>query len=161
MTNKDIALIIIILVIIIILSAFLIKKYAFKKSLDLTSKEMPENQSQGQKVQQSEMKIETLKQGAGKVAENGNIVSVHYTGTLKNGTKFDSSLDREAPFNFKLGAGQVIEGWDLGVVGMKIGETRKLIIPPEFGYGSQDIGNGLIPPNSTLIFTVELLEIKE
>jgi FKBP-type peptidyl-prolyl cis-trans isomerase len=105
------------------------------------------------------MKIETLKQGTGEGAKNGDRVIVHYTGTLENGTKFDSSLDRNQPFSFTLGTGQVIQGWDLGVLGMKINEKRKLTIPPELGYGSTGIGP--IPPNATLIFEVELLGINQ
>lgn len=104
------------------------------------------------------MKIETLKEGTGTIAKNGDKVSVHYTGTLENGTKFDSSLDRGQAFEFTLGIGQVIKGWDLGVVGMKIGEKRKLTIPSDLGYGSSGAG-GIIPPNATLIFEVELLKI--
>ncbi len=81
------------------------------------------------------MKVEILKEGTGEVAKNGDTISVHYTGTLENGTKFDSSLDRGVPFSFTLGEGRVIKGWDLGVLGMKVGEKRKLIIPAELGYG--------------------------
>lgn len=106
------------------------------------------------------MKVDILKEGSGAVAKNGDTVSVHYTGTLENGKKFDSSLDRGTPFEFGLGTGMVIKGWDLGVAGMKIGEQRKLTIPPELGYGDAGAGGGLIPPKATLIFTVELLGIK-
>lgn len=104
------------------------------------------------------MTIEDIKVGAGTMAEAGKMVSVHYVGTLTNGTKFDSSRDRGAPFTFKLGVGQVIEGWDKGVVGMKIGGLRKLTIPPDLAYG--DRPNGSIPANSTLVFEVELLDVK-
>jgi len=103
------------------------------------------------------LEVEILQQGEGEEAKDGDSVSVHYTGTLVDGTKFDSSVDRGQPFQFGLGAGQVIQGWDLGVKGMKVGEKRKLTIAPELGYGSTDMGS--IPPNSTLIFEVELLGI--
>ena len=85
---------------------------------------------------------------------------MHYTGWLTNGKKFDSSVDRKEPFEFQLGAGQVIKGWDEGVAGMKVGGKRRLEIPSELAYGNRSVGNGLIPPNSTLIFDVELLEVK-
>jgi FKBP-type peptidyl-prolyl cis-trans isomerase FkpA len=107
----------------------------------------------------TELKIEDIKVGDGAVAEAGKQVSVHYTGTLTDGTKFDSSVDRKDPFTFSLGAGQVIKGWDEGVKGMKIGGKRKLTIPPSMGYGEAGAG-GVIPPNATLIFDVELLDIK-
>lgn len=97
--------------------------------------------------------------GSGAAAKPGDIVSVHYTGWLEDGTKFDSSLDRNTPFEFQLGAGRVIAGWDEGVAGMQVGGKRKLIIPAELGYGSRGAGN-IIPANATLIFEVELLEIK-
>lgn len=104
--------------------------------------------------------VEVFQEGAGQEAKAGDVVSVHYTGTLTNGTKFDSSVDRGAPFEFQLGVGEVIAGWDQGVVGMKIGEKRKLTIAPELGYGAQGAGGGVIPPNATLLFDVELLGIK-
>lgn len=102
---------------------------------------------------------EILKEGAGAVAKNGDTVTVHYVGTLENGAKFDSSIDRGIPFEFNLGAGQVIPGWEIGIEGMKIGEKRKLIIPSELAYGERRAGSA-IPPNATLIFEVELLEVK-
>ena len=104
--------------------------------------------------------IEDIKIGEGAEAQNGKTLSAHYTGTLENGVKFDSSLDRNTPFSFVLGAGQVIKGWDQGFLGMKVGGKRKLIIPPSLGYGSNGAGGGKIPPNATLIFEVELLDIK-
>ncbi|KKT16530.1 MAG: Peptidyl-prolyl cis-trans isomerase [Parcubacteria group bacterium GW2011_GWB1_43_6] len=115
----------------------------------------PEEQNQMTEL----LKIATLKEGTGEAAKNGDIVSVHYTGTLLNGLKFDSSVDRGQPFSFNLGAGQVIQGWEQGVLGMKIGEKRTLTIAPELAYGKEGAG-GIIPPNATLIFEVELLEIK-
>jgi FKBP-type peptidyl-prolyl cis-trans isomerase len=98
--------------------------------------------------------------GTGAEAKNGDTVSVNYVGTLTDGKKFDSSYDRNQSFSFVLGAGKVIKGWDEGVAGMRVGGKRKLVIPPALAYGSQDIGNGLIPPNSTLVFEVELLEVR-
>ena len=99
------------------------------------------------------------KVGDGETAKAGSHVWVHYTGRLKNGNKFDSSVDRNEPFDFRLGAGQVIKGWDEGVAGMKVGGKRKLIIPSELGYGMRGAGNA-IPPDAELHFDVELLKIK-
>jgi FKBP-type peptidyl-prolyl cis-trans isomerase len=96
--------------------------------------------------------------GTGESPSPGRTVSVHYTGRLENGTVFDSSAKRGVPFDFQIGTGGVIKGWDEGVMSMKVGGKRKLIIPPSLGYGSQDKGS--IPPNSTLIFDVELLAVK-
>ncbi|MGH7260987.1 MAG: FKBP-type peptidyl-prolyl cis-trans isomerase [Nitrospiraceae bacterium] len=107
----------------------------------------------------SGLKYEDLKIGTGAEAKAGQTVSVHYTGWLTDGKKFDSSKDRGQPFQFSLGAGQVIKGWDEGVQGMKIGGKRKMTIPAGLGYGSRGAGNA-IPPNATLIFEVELLGVK-
>lgn len=96
--------------------------------------------------------------GSGTEAVNGKSITVHYTGTLKDGTKFDSSVDRKEPFTFGLGSGQVIKGWEQGIVGMKVGGKRKLTIPPELGYGANAVG--AIPANSTLIFDVELIKVQ-
>jgi FKBP-type peptidyl-prolyl cis-trans isomerase FkpA len=106
----------------------------------------------------SGLKFEELKDGDGAIAESGQTVSVHYTGWLTDGTKFDSSKDRGQPFSFNLGAGMVIKGWDEGVAGMKVGGARKLTIPSHLGYGSRGAG-GVIPPDATLIFEVELLDV--
>ena len=97
--------------------------------------------------------------GTGETAKAGQTVSVHYTGWLTNGKKFDSSVDRGQPFSFRLGVGQVIKGWDEGVQGMKIGGKRKLTIPSNLGYGARGAG-GLIPPHATLVFDVELLGVQ-
>ena len=105
-----------------------------------------------------EMQIEVLKSGDGVEATAGQNVSVHYTGWLTDGTKFDSSVDRGRPFEFPLGAGRVIRGWDEGVAGMKVGEKRKLTIPPHMGYGAGGAGR-VIPPNAVLVFEVELLGV--
>lgn len=104
------------------------------------------------------LKIEDLKVGTGTEAVAGKSVTVHYVGTLTNGSKFDSSRDRGQGFSFSLGAGMVIQGWDKGVAGMKIGGLRKLTIPPELGYGERGFPP-VIPPNSTLVFEVELLSV--
>ena len=101
-----------------------------------------------------------IKKGKGAEAKANTQVKVHYTGCLTNGTKFDSSLDRGEPFSFALGTGSVIKGWDQGVEGMKVGGKRRLFIPPDLGYGAGGAG-GVIPPNSTLVFDVELLDVSK
>ncbi len=133
-------------------------------SIDFSQKDLPAETQEAQKIEG--LAIEVLKEGSGqearlpaRQAKTGDKLAVHYTGTLEDGTKFDSSLDRGEPFEFVLGQGQVIQGWEKGLSGMKIGEKRKLIISPELGYGEQGAANGAIPPNATLIFEVELLEI--
>ena len=106
----------------------------------------------------SGLMIEELVTGDGKTASSGDEVTVHYTGWLTNGRKFDSSVDRRDPFRFALGQGNVIAGWDEGVEGMRVGGKRKLTIPPQLGYGSYGAG-GVIPPDATLVFEVELLGV--
>jgi peptidylprolyl isomerase len=108
----------------------------------------------------SGLKYIDRKEGTGKEAKAGDKVVVHYTGTLKNGKKFDSSVDRNQPFEFPLGQGRVIKGWDEGVAGMKEGGKRKLIIPPDLGYGAGGTPDGTIPANAELHFEVELIKVK-
>jgi FKBP-type peptidyl-prolyl cis-trans isomerase len=107
----------------------------------------------------SGLQYEDMTVGGGAAAAPGKTAFVHYTGWLTNGTKFDSSLDRGKPFSFPIGQGRVIKGWDEGVATMKVGGKRKLVIPPELGYGARGAG-GVIPANATLVFEVELLELK-
>ncbi len=123
-----------------------------------TSSESEKTPSANAVTTASGLKYIDLQQGDGATPQKGQTVVVHYTGTLENGTKFDSSRDRNRPFEFKIGVGQVIKGWDEGVGSMKVGGRRQLIIPPELGYGARGAG-GVIPPNATLLFDVELLRI--
>lgn len=121
---------------------------------------MSGNDAAGQEiVTSSGLQYIDLVVGTGEVAKAGQTASVHYTGWLENGKKFDSSVDRGEPFAFPLGAGRVIKGWDEGVQGMKVGGKRKLTIPANLGYGARGAG-GVIPPNATLIFDVELLGVR-
>ena len=115
---------------------------------------------QEQVMPTNELKIEDTVVGEGKEAVAGKVISVHYTGTLQDGTKFDSSRDRGTPFEFTLGAGQVIQGWEQGFTGMKVGGKRKLTIPSDLAYGPAGIP-GAIPGNATLLFDVELLSVAE
>jgi FKBP-type peptidyl-prolyl cis-trans isomerase len=108
----------------------------------------------------SGLQYEVLASGNGESPASGDTAVVHYTGWLTDGTKFDSSVDRGQPFEFGVGQGNVIKGWDEGVALMKVGDKWKFTIPPELAYGKRNIGNGLIPPNSTLVFEVELLDVK-
>ena len=107
-----------------------------------------------------DLKIVDVKVGTGAEAKSGELVRVHYTGWLEDGTKFDSSVDRKEPFEFPLGAGYVIQGWDRGVAGMKVGGVRRLIIPSQLAYGDGGAGS-VIPPNATLIFEIQLLGVKD
>jgi peptidylprolyl isomerase len=129
-------------------------------SSDLAAK--PPTKKNGSKVitTPSGLKYEEIKVGNGAKPKTGQIIQVHYTGTLENGTKFDSSRDRGQPFEFPIGAGQVIKGWDEGLSTMKVGGRRKLIIPSKLGYGPAGTPGGPIPPNATLIFDVELLGVQ-
>lgn len=126
-----------------------------------TTETAPATANEGTAMTQTKnesLKIDDIKVGTGDTAVSGKTVVVHYTGWLTNGTKFDSSVDRKEPFEFPLGQGRVIQGWDQGVANMKVGGKRKLTISPELAYGSRDLG--VIPPNSTLVFEVELLKVK-
>ena len=133
--------------------------YADKISAESESQSIAQGvaaeKAQSQIMQNFKMTDEVI--GTGAEAKKGDTVTVNYVGTLDDGTKFDSSYDRKQAFTFPLGAGQVIQGWDLGVVGMKVGGKRTLVIPPELGYGARTVS--VIPANSTLHFTVELLSV--
>lgn len=124
-----------------------------------TARESTPTSSPGQTEEVTKLEIKDLVVGKGAEAKSGNKVTVNYTGWLTDGTKFDSSLDSGQPFEFTLGQGQVIQGWDEGVAGMKVGGKRRLTIPPAMGYGAEGSG-GVIPPNATLVFEVELLAVK-
>lgn len=123
---------------------------------------LPANDTKNETMNDSKtvtgLKIEEIEVGTGQEVKSGDTVVIHYSGTLTDGTKFDSSYDRGEPFETQIGVGQVIKGWDEGVVGMKVGGKRKLTIPPDLGYGAQAVGP--IPANSTLIFDVELVGVK-
>jgi FKBP-type peptidyl-prolyl cis-trans isomerase len=111
-------------------------------------------------AQPAGLRVDEIKAGSGAVAARGKTVSVHYTGRLTDGTKFDSSYDRGQPIDFTLGAGMVIKGWDMGIDGLRVGGKRKLTIPPELAYGERGTPGGPIPPNATLVFDVELVAVK-
>lgn len=132
--------------------ALILTTSAFAKPKATTKKEAPAKEV-------TELEIVEVLKGNGPEAKSGKMVTVHYTGKLTNGTKFDSSLDRNKPFTFQLGVGQVIPGWEKGVAGMKVGGKRKLTIPSKDGYGERG-APPVIPPNSTLVFDVELLDVK-
>lgn len=152
--NKNIIIILTALVVIGIVALFI-----YNKNENLQSESDKINNLENMtKFTKNGVQVEILKEGMGAVAKNGDTVSVHYVGVLENGAKFDSSIDRGTPFEFNLGARQVIPGWEIGVEGMRVGEKRKLIIPSELAYGERGAGNA-IPPNATLIFEVDLLGI--
>ncbi len=129
------------------------------QSTPTPSKSIAMDSNENQVTTASGLKYVEITEGAGDTPKTGQTVSVHYTGTLESGKKFDSSRDRNQAFEFQIGEGQVIKGWDEGLSTMKVGGRRKLIIPADLGYGARGAG-GVIPPNATLIFDVELLKIK-
>ena len=118
------------------------------------------SESESMTTTESGLQYEVLASGDGESPSLGDIAVVHYTGWLTDGTKFDSSVDRGDPFEFPVGQGRVIQGWDEGVALMQVGDKWKFTIPSELAYGERSIGNGLIPANSTLVFEVELLDVK-
>ncbi|MEX0931814.1 MAG: FKBP-type peptidyl-prolyl cis-trans isomerase [Candidatus Paceibacterota bacterium] len=125
---------------------------------DEEQSELSNNESENN--MDEKLTIEVIAEGDGAEIKNGEVAHVHYTGTLQNGEVFDSSIPRKQPIAFTLGVGQVIKGWDQGIVGMKIGEKRKLTIPPDLAYGEAGTPGGPIPPNATLFFDVELVDIQ-
>jgi len=166
---------ILLIIIIVFLASYVILDIADVKLINNTEQVVGEKdsqqvvQDQEKQMQQQiqpiedipELKIEVFKQGIGEqITKPGDKISVHYTGILTNGKKFDSSLDRGKPFVFTVGTGQVIQGWDQGLIGMKVGERRRIFIPSKLAYGTTGAGN-IIPPNAGLIFEVELMEIQE
>lgn len=147
---------------VVIVVAAIVGGLLWKRSYDHAQQPSASNDQQQPKedqVQPNQLQITDEKVGDGDEAQTGKTVSVNYLGTLTNGTKFDSSYDRNQPFSFTLGGGQVIKGWDQGVVGMKVGGKRKLVIPADLAYGDQS-PSAAIPPNSTLVFEIELLSVQ-
>lgn len=134
--------------------------FVFSLTRELQEEPQVQEQEETSPMQTMNLKIEDIVTGEGAEAVQGKTAVMHYTGTLLDGTKFDSSLDRGTPFSFVLGANQVIAGWDQGVSGMKVGGKRMLTVPPDLAYGSQGIP-GVIPPDSTLVFELELLDVLE
>ena len=154
--SKIVILVIVVIVIILIALGAYVMLTGSNGSLS-NDQGTPENTTAGKTYDVQGMKVEIIKEGTGVGAKNGDNVTVHYVGTLADGKRFDSSVDRNAPFTFMLGNGRVIKGWDLGVVGMRVGEKRKLVIPPDLAYGAA--GFLTIPASATLTFEVELLKI--
>ncbi len=158
--SRNSKIILIIVIIAVIIGAYFLLRNNPNSSTAAISGDMNQdnNQTTPDKFDVQGMTVEVLQQGSGEVAKAGDTVTVNYVGTLEDGTKFDSSIDRGQPFEFTLGQKSVIQGWELGVAGMKVGEKRKLTIPPELGYRANGAG-GVIPPNATLIFEVDMLGI--
>ncbi len=157
MSKKWIAVIIVAVVIIVGL-LWPADKSQINQKIDAGNTQMDSTTSAKVATDSGKLQIEDIKVGTGSAVTSGDTVVIHYKGTLTDGTKFDSSYDRGQPFETRIGVGTVIEGWDMGVPGMKVGGKRRLVIPPALGYGDADMGT--IPPNSTLIFEVELVDIK-
>ena len=158
--SKTSIIVVVIILIVIIVGIYFLTQNNSQSSEAALSQSLNQNEQTPTSYDIQGMKVEILTQGTGEAAKAGDTVTVNYVGTLQDGTKFDSSIDRGQPFQFTLGQNSVIQGWELGVTGMKVGEKRKLTIPPELGYGSQGAG-GVIPPNATLIFEVDLLGISK
>lgn len=152
MTKNFIAAVIIGVLVLIIFAYFIFGLNGSTPSQS-TPQTAPSQAANNDKLQVVDEKI-----GTGSAVKSGDTVQINYVGTLTNGTKFDASADHGGPFTTQIGVGQVIKGWDEGIIGMKVGGKRKLVIPPSLGYGDQSVGN--IPPNSTLIFQVQLVGIK-
>lgn len=147
-------------IILLVLVIIFVLIFATGKSVNntnVTPTPNAENQNVIAHMEKQGVLIDVLKEGTGAESQVGNTVTVHYVGTLEDGTKFDSSIDRGTPFSFTLGSNEVIEGWEVGVLGMRVGEKRKLTLPPEMAYGEYSVG--IIPANSTIIFEVEMLQI--
>ncbi len=150
--------IVIAIIIVLVLVGLGIGVYFFMMKNNTAAPGTNQGNTNAQNYEIQGMKVETVKQGVGNEAKAGDSVTVNYVGTLSDGKKFDSSIDRNAPFTFILGKGTVIKGWDLGLVGMKVGEKRKLTIPPDLAYGANGFPP-IIPKSATLTFEVELLKI--
>jgi peptidylprolyl isomerase len=148
------------IVLLLLMAAVSIPACSQKETKNVPEKAAQTQVATGAVTTPSGLSYTDLVKGTGAAPTSGKSVTVHYTGTLENGTKFDSSVDRGQPFMFRIGAGEVIPGWDEGVISMKVGGKRKLVIPPQLGYGAAGAG-GVIPPNATLIFEVELLDVEK
>ena len=149
------------LILLLLTAGIVIPACAQKENIVMTTEQKAPAASSDQYVKTpSGLSYLDITPGTGASPAAGKRVTVHYTGTLENGAKFDSSVDRGQPFVFTIGVGQVIPGWDEGVMSMKVGGKRKLVIPPQLGYGARGAG-GVIPPNATLIFDVELLDVQQ